>query len=46
MSFKNLTTNETYPLQKDQPTFLGRHKFGIESRYISERQRTVFHFDQ
>ncbi|KAI8647709.1 hypothetical protein BD408DRAFT_104663 [Parasitella parasitica] len=41
MSFTNLTTNDTFELKVGEPTYIGRHKFGIESKYISERQLKV-----
>ncbi|CAO0790963.1 unnamed protein product [Mucor circinelloides] len=41
MSFTNLTSNETYELKVGEPTYIGRHKYGIESKFISERQLKV-----
>ncbi|CAO3632172.1 unnamed protein product [Mucor fragilis] len=41
MSFTNLTSNETYDLKVGEPTYIGRHKYGIESKFISERQLKV-----
>ncbi|KAI9472469.1 MAG: hypothetical protein EXX96DRAFT_542563 [Benjaminiella poitrasii] len=38
MSFKNLTTNEEYDLIKGGTVIMGRHKHGIESRFVSEKQ--------
>ncbi|GAN01671.1 hypothetical protein MAM1_0010c01105 [Mucor ambiguus] len=41
MSFTNLTSNKTYDLKVGEPTYIGRHKYGIESKFISERQLKV-----
>lgn len=41
MSFTNLTSNETYYLKVGEPTYIGRHKYGVESKFISERQLKV-----
>ncbi|KAL9541750.1 hypothetical protein MBANPS3_008943 [Mucor bainieri] len=41
MSFTNLTSNETYDLKVGEPIYIGRRKYGIESKFISERQLKV-----
>ncbi|KAI7898570.1 uncharacterized protein BX663DRAFT_555776 [Cokeromyces recurvatus] len=41
MSFRNQTTNEEYELIKGGTIIMGRHKHGIDSRFVSENQLEI-----
>ncbi|KAI8991136.1 hypothetical protein BDF20DRAFT_908939 [Mycotypha africana] len=43
MSFTNLSTHDTHPLALDEELIIGRHKFGLESVYISAHAVKLFY---